>query len=397
MPITKRMRAVLNAHKPLMDFITQSTYAERSRDPDIFDFTFGNPQEMPISGFADALIKWAPPENKDWYAYKLSEVDACSAIAESLTAWRKVPFEAADIALTSGAFGAIAAAFATFLDPGDEVIYSLPPWFGYEPMLLQTGAVCVKVPVRAVSFDLDLAAIEGAITERTRMVIVNSPNNPTGKIYPPDTLAGLSRVLTAASKKFGRPIYLLSDEPYSRLVFEDKPFYSPAAYYPYSMISYSYGKVLLTPGQRIGFLALAPDMPEKEERRAQIMTAQIACGWLFPNALLQHAIRDLDALSIDLAELERKRDLMVKGLRGLGYEVHKPDGTFYLLPKSPLADDMVFTDMLASNDVFVMPGTICSIPGYLRIALTSSRQRLEQSLHGFAKAIRARPTGRAGR
>ena len=381
------MQMVLDAHRPLMEFVTGSTYANRGKDPGIFDFTFGNPQEMPIPGFANALEKWITPQNKDWFAYKLSEVEARTVIAESLTRWRGIPFAADDIAMTSGAFGAIATAFATFLDPGDEVIYSLPPWFGYEPMLLHAGAVCVKVPVTLPDFNLDLEAIERAITDHTRMVIVNSPNNPTGRVYPPDTLIDLSRILSAASKKMDRPIYLLSDEPYSRLVFEGKPFNSPTSYYPYSMISYSYGKVLLTPGQRIGFLALPPDMPEKEEKRLQIMTAQIACGWLFPNALLQHAIEDLDALSIDLQELEKKRDLMVAGLRNLGYEVHKPDGTFYLLPKSPIPDDMAFTEVLAGKDVFVMPGAICSIPGYFRIALTSSKDKLEQSLTAFERAI----------
>lgn len=116
------------------------------------------------------------------------------------------------------------------------------------------------------------------------------------------------------------------------------------------------------------------------------MTAQIAGGWLFPNALLQHAIGDLDALSIDLAELEVKRDLMVAGLRDAGYQVHKPDGTFYLLPRSPLADDLAFAEVLARQDIFVMPGTICSIPGHFRITLSAGRERLQQSLDGFRKA-----------
>lgn len=389
MPITDRMRAVVAAHQPLMDFVVRSEWARRGKQPGVFDFTFGNPQEMPIPGFTEALQKWVPPKNKDWYAYKLSEVETRHSLAASLRRWRGTAFEPEDIAVTNGAFGALATAFATFLDPGDEVVYSLPPWFGYEPMLAQAGATCVKVPVRQEDFDLDLAAIRGAIGPRTRMVIVNTPNNPTGKVYDESTLQELADLLSEASAVHGRPIYLLSDEPYARLVFEGKPFLSPTDYYPYSMISYSYGKVLLTPGQRIGFLALPPSMPEREERREQIMTAQIAGGWLFPNALLQHAVEDLDALSIDLTELQHKRDLMVNGLRDIGYQVHKPDGTFYLLPRSPMADDLDFAKVLADNDVFVMPGTICSIPGYFRITLSSSRERLEQSLSSFDRAFRS--------
>ena len=386
MPVTKRMKAVLQVHQRLMDFVTQSTYAKHIGDPEIFDFTFGNPQEMPIPGFTEALQKWIPPQDKDWYAYKLSDPEASETVAASLSQWRGVSFDAQDIAMTNGAFGAIAIAFNVFLDPGDEVIFSLPPWFGYEPMLVQAGAICVKVPALRGSFDLDIDAIEAAITPRTRMVIVNSPNNPTGKVYSPQTLERLAGVLNHASNEQGQPIYLLSDEPYARLVFEGKSFPGPAAYYPYSMIAYSYGKVLLTPGQRIGFLALPPQMPEREERRQQIITAQIAGGWLFPTALLQHAIGDLDKLSIDLTELEFKRDLMVAGLRDAGYEVHQPDGTFYLLPKAPMEDDMAFAEILAAHNLFVMPGTICSIPGYFRITLTSSRERLQQSLAAFAAA-----------
>lgn len=380
------MKSVLKVQQPLMNFFNASTYSRHRGDPDIFDFTFGNPQEMPIPGFAEALQRWVPPQDKDWYAYKLNEEQACETVARSLSEWRGVSFDPQDIAMTNGAFGAIAVAFSVFLDPGDEVVISLPPWFGYEPMLAQAGAVCIKVPVLEGSFDLDIDAIAAAITPRTRMVIVNSPSNPTGKVYPPQTLERLAAVLHEASETQGKPIYLLSDEPYARLVFEGKPFHSPADYYPYSMITYSYGKVLLTPGQRIGFLALPPQMPEREERREQIMTAQIAGGWLFPTALLQHAIGDLDQLSIDVTELEAKRDLMVTGLREVGYDVHSPDGTFYLLPKAPMEDDMAFFEILAGHNLFVMPGTICSIPGYFRITLTSSRERLQQSLEAFAAA-----------
>ncbi len=383
-----RMARVIEAHRLLTDFAIRSRYAERKGDPEIFDFTFGNPQEMPIPGFAESLQKWAVPRNKDWYAYKLSEPEARECVAESLRAWRGLAFEAEDIALTNGAFGAIAAAIQVFTEPGDEVVFSLPPWFGYEPMLVLAGAVPVKVKVRPESFDLDLAAIEAAITPRTGMVIVNTPNNPTGRIYSPESLAALGDLMGRTSERNGRPITLLSDEPYSRLVFDGRRFHSPAEYYAHTLIAYSYGKVLLTPGQRIGFLALSPKMPGREARRFEVMNAQVAGGWLFPNALLQHAIGDLEKLSIDLSELQRKRDLMVAGLRAQGYQVHEPDGTFYLLPKAPLDDDMAFAGLLAERDIFVMPGTICSIPGYFRITLTASAERLAQSLEGFGAARR---------
>jgi aspartate aminotransferase len=251
------------------------------------------------------------------------------------------------------------------------------------------GAKPVKVKVREEDFDLDLAAIEAAITPKTRMVIVNTPNNPTGRVYPPATLEALAEILTAASKRNGRVIYQLSDEPYSRLVFDGKSFPSPSAYYPNTMITYSYGKVLLTPGQRIGFLALPPTMPERAPLRESIMLAQIAGGFLFPNALMQHAIEDLDKLSIDLPRLHEKRDRLVAGLRAAGYELHVPEGTFYLLPKSPLADDEAFCEQLAARGLLVLPGRICACPGRFRVTFTASMEMIEKALPIFAEVMAA--------
>src|SRR5262249_21312879 len=156
-------------------------------------------------------------------------------------------------------------------------------------------------------------------------------------IYPSSTLARLADVLSRVSEQHGRAIYLLSDEAYRRIVFDDRCVPSPAAFYPHSVIVYTYGKTLLTPGQRLGYLALPPGMPlaERELLRPAILLAQVTTGYAFPNALLQHALPELEALSIDVAHLQRKRDRLVSELRAMGYQVHVPEGTFYLLPRSP--------------------------------------------------------------
>ena len=288
--------------------------------------------------------------------------------------------------MTVGAFGAIATACDALLDPGDEVIFSLPPWFFYEPMLLLSGARPIKVAVREDDHDLDVDRIASAITAKTRMVIVNTPNNPTGRIYPASTLTALASALTEASDRYGRPIYLLSDEPYARLVFSDSELQSPVAFYPYTLISYSYGKVLLTPGQRIGWLALSPNLPDRENLRGAIELAQMSGGWLFPNALLQHSIEDLESLSIDLIELEKKRDVMADALLEMGYELRLPEGTFYLWVRSPKPDDYQFAADLARQGVLVLPGSVSEGPGYFRISLTGTMEMIERSLPVFAAA-----------
>jgi aspartate aminotransferase len=229
-------------------------------------------------------------------------------------------------------------------------------------------------------------------------VIVNSPNNPTGVIYPPETLAGLGRLLTQASQAHGRTIYLLSDEAYSRIIFDGQPYPSPTQYYPASVLLYTYGKTTLTPGQRLGYLALGPDCPERAALRAPIFVAQLLSGYAFPNALLQHALPDLESLTIDLDHLKRKRDRMVSELRRLGYEVHVPAGTFYLLPRSPLADDWAFVELLAELDTFVLPGAVVEMPGYFRISLTANDEMIERGLVAFAAAIeKVREGAAAGR
>jgi aspartate aminotransferase len=382
---TTRMAAIARSTSTLIEFV--SKWDSLRLHSEVCDFAFGNPQEIAIPGYAEALVRHATPTDKDYYAYKRSEPDAQAVVAKRLTEWRDLPFEAADIALTPGAFGAMAVAFHALLEAGDEVIFSIPPWFFYEGMILAAGGTPVKVPVLAADHDLDVAAISAAITPRTRMVIVNSPNNPTGRIYPEATLRELASVLTEASDRYGAPIYLLSDEPYARLVFSDASMVSPAAFYPNTLMAYSYGKVLLTPGQRLGWLALAPDMPGREEMRRVVQLAQMSGGWLFPNALLQHSIEDLEHLSIDLDDLEGKRDLMGEGLLSLGYDLRLPEGTFYLWVRSPEPDDYGFAMKLAEHGVLVLPGRASEGPGYFRISLTGTRDMIERSLPVFAKLV----------
>ena len=197
-------------------------------------------------------------------------------------------------------------------------------------------------------------------------------------------MAGL---LTHASARIGHPIYLISDEAYSRIVFDGRAYHSPTAFYPHTFLIYTYGKTLLTPGQRLGYIALPPTMPGREQLRTALFVSQLLTGYAFPNALLQHALSDLEQLSIDVEHLQRKRDRMVAALRDIGYELHVPEGTFYLLPRSPLADDLAFIELLAEQNIFCLPGTVVELPGYFRISLTANDAMIEQALPGFATAL----------
>jgi aspartate aminotransferase len=303
-----------------------------------------------------------------------------------------LPFEPADIGLTAGAFAAISVAFRLILDAGDEAIFSEPAWFCYEPMLLIADAVPRKVKLKAATFDLDLAAIEAAIGPRTRLVIVNTPHNPTGRIYDPGMLFTLAELLERASARIGRRIFLLSDEPYRRLRFDGHDFISPARLYPWTLISYSYGKVLLAPGQRLGYLAIGPLMPSEDRAalRDAMFSAQMALGWCFPSAVMQYAVPDLEALSLDQQALARRRDRLVATLSAAGYDVLLPEGTFYLWSKWPKngKSPRELWDALADRDVFVLPGSLMNANEHFRICLTASDHMVERALPHFEAVAR---------
>jgi aspartate aminotransferase len=386
-PLTQKLSMAQHSVAGFMSILDDPRFADRADDPQACDFIFGNPHDLPLQGFIKALQKWVVPKNKDWFAYKLNEQEACESVAESLRNQRGLNYRPEDIFMTNGAFAALAVTINSICEAGDEIIFISPPWFFYEPMIIAAGAVPVRVRINTETFDLDLAAIERAITARTRGIIVNSPNNPTGKIYPPETLQALAEILTRAQKLTGRPIYLLSDEAYSHIVYDEREFHSAVRFYPHSFLIYTYGKTLLTPGQRIGYIALSPDMPDAETVRESIFLAQMLTGYAFPNALLQHAIGDLEQLSIDIPHLQEKRDRMVSDLRQVGYELHSPEGTFYLLPRSPLEDDLQFTSMLARQHVYCLPGKAFEMPGYFRISLTANDAMIRRALPVFAAVL----------
>jgi aspartate aminotransferase len=288
--------------------------------------------------------------------------------------------------MTNGGFAALAVAMRALVEPGDEVIFFSPPWFFYEFMILAAGAEAVRCHLAPPTFEPDLDELSGAITSRTRAVIFNSPQNPSGRVYPLETLNGLAQVLTDASDRIGHPIHIISDEPYRRILFDGRSYHSPSEVYPHTVVSYSYGKQLLAPGQRVGYLTFPPTMPDRERFRQDVFVAQFATGYAWPNALLQHALPDLEPLIIDIPAMERRRDRLVGALREMGYETTMPEGTFYAMVRAPIADDVAFTDILARNRVLVLPGSILEVPGWFRISLTATDEMVESGIPGFAAA-----------
>jgi aspartate aminotransferase len=382
------VRAMAASVESIMRFNSESSYARRGTNPDACDFTFGNPHEMPLAEIHEALVKWAVPRHQDWFAYRFSDPKAIAAVLASLRTRIGIDFDQADVSLTTGAFGALAATLRAVVDPGDEVIYLSPPWFFYAPMIISLGARPVRVDLPQPGFELPVDTISQAITGRTRAIIVNSPHNPSGRILQPGELESLAEVL----RKAPNPVYLISDEAYCRILFDGRPFHSPVRFYDRSFLIYTYGKTLLAPGQRLGYIAMSPAMPDREELRQAITVAQLANGFAFPNALMQYALPDLERAIVDVDALQRRRDLLVPALTTMGYEALTPAGTFYVLVRSPMADDVAYTELLARENVFVMPGRVFELPGWFRISLTANDGMVERALPGFARAMEASRT-----
>jgi len=367
-----------------MDFY-ESYMADVDKGDVVSDFTFGNPHEMPLPGLVAALRKHIEPETTDWFAYKTNEAEPREVIAKALCGELNLPFEPEDISMTQGAFGAISLAFSLLGDARDEVLIPVPGWFCYGSMLKAKNMVPVKVSLDPDTFDLDLGAIEAAITPRTAMIVVNTPHNPTGRIYSPERLRQLADLLTRKSDEIGSRIFILSDEPYRRIRFDGLEFHSPAEFYPWTVIDYSFGKVMLAPGLRLGYLALCPNIPEADRMalRELMVSTQMALGWNFPDATMQYSVPDLEAVTIDIAALQTRRDRLLGALRQWGYEITDPEGTFYLWGRAPGGDSLKFSEALATRGVRVMPGTLFERPEHFRICLTATAEMIEAALPAF--------------
>jgi aspartate aminotransferase len=379
-----RMRASIS---PFLSFFN-GPFARLNLEPGVANFAVGNPQEMPLPQYVEALQRNLEPRDKDWFAYKLSEPESQRVVAASLSARTGLDWDPHDVAMTNGGFAAIAVTLRALVEPGDEVIFLSPPWFFYELLILAAGGEPVRLPLEPPAFDLDVDRIAAAITPRTRAILVNSPHNPTGRVFTPETFDRLADALTDASARIGHSIWILSDEPYNRIVFDGLAAHSPAEAYPHTVITYSYGKQLLAPGMRIGYIAVPPTCAERVALRDEIFVQQMSTGYSWPNALLQHALAELDPMTIDIGALQRRRDRLVPALREMGYEASMPEGTFYTMARSPIADDVAFTDVLARHQVLVLPGTIVEVPGWFRISLTASDEMVDGSLERFAAARR---------
>jgi aspartate aminotransferase len=362
---------------------------ERGADK-VFDFTLGNPEIEPPAAVMAAARRVLDRTDPHLHAYmpNAGHPPVRAAVAKRLSAATGLPYTANHVIMTVGAGAALNTVLKALLNPDDEVITVAPFFVEYVYYAENHGGKLVVVPPRA-DLTPDVAKVEAAITPRTKAILVNSPNNPSGVIYPASTFVELEAVLQRA----GHPIVLISDEPYKALVFDDvrPPEVPPLV--TRAIVATSWSKSLALPGERIGYLAFSPRLPEAAELFEACTFANRVLGFVNAPALWQWVVAEVGDLVIDVAPYREKRDLMYGGLTRIGYECVKPQGAFYVFPRTPIDDDVAFVRLLAEEGVLTVPGSGFGMPGHIRISLTVERDTVVRALPGFERAFRKARAG----
>ncbi|MBE6008054.1 MAG: pyridoxal phosphate-dependent aminotransferase [Lachnospiraceae bacterium] len=354
----------------------------------VYDFSLGNPSVPAPSSVTEAIVDIA--KNTDpcflhGYTSNSGYEDVREALADTINKKYVTKFSLSNFILTTGAAAALNIIFRCILDNGDEVI-AFAPFFGeYKNYVSLYDGKLVTVKPDYNTFMPDMDDFESKINEKTRAVIINSPNNPTGVIYPEETIIKISGIMDTAQKKYGKPIYLISDEPYRQLVYTgaDVPFVTK--YYDNSFVAYSYSKALSLPGERIGYVLVNNTIDGYDEMINALTVANRIMGFVNAPSLMQRVIGVCMDETADLEVYEKNRNRLYDMLTSLGFEMAMPDGAFYMFPKSLIEDDVEFCTAAKEFRLLLVPGSTFGTPGYFRIAYCVSPETIENSYESFKK------------
>jgi aspartate aminotransferase len=290
------------------------------------------------------------------------------------------------VIMSCGAAGALNVIFKSLLDPKDEVIV-LKPYFVEYPFYIDNYGGVVKFVRTRADFSMDIEAIGAAINKKTKAIIINSPNNPTGKVYSLNNIQALAGLLKKKGKELNKTIYLISDEPYNEIVYDHVKVPSVLKAYDNSIVAYSYSKTLSLPGERMGYIAVNPKIYEENNLINALILCTRILGFVHAPALMQRIVVKLQNAAVNVKVYQNKRDLLCTGLAKAGYKFAKPQGAFYLFVKSPIHDDVKFVKTLLKKNILVVPGSGFGGPGYFRIAYCVDDATIINSMKGFAQAI----------
>ena len=391
--ISKKYSAMLNNTSIIREFAQYaSKRAAEIGAENVFNYTIGNPSVPTTDDFNKGLIDLIQNEDSlalHGYSPTLTIYSVRKAVAESLNRRFGMEYVPEDIFMTSGAAGALAHAIRCVTEPGDEVITFAPYFPEYVPYVDGTGAVLKVVPADITSFQINFDAFLEMMNPNVQAILINSPNNPSGIVYSTETITRLAQILSEKQEEYGHDIYLISDEPYREIVFEgtDSPFISK--FYDNTICCYSFSKSLSLPGERIGYVAVNPKC--KDAELIINMCGQVSrfTGHNCPSSLIQLGVAKVLDETSDLSIYEKNKNILYKELTAMGYECVEPGGTFYMFPKTPIADANEFCNMTAHElDLILVPGDSFMCPGHMRLAYCTTTDMVERSLPLFEKAIK---------
>jgi len=390
MPISTKIKDYMERASWIRKMFEQGIELKNKLGPDkVFDFSLGNPNLEPPDEVHKAILDIMADKRPGKHAYMPNAglKETRESVAAFLSKEHGLALSGEQVIMTCGAGGGLNVALKTVLDPGDDVLV-LSPYFVEYFFYIDNHNGNGKLVKTKEDFTLDLKAIEAAITSKTKAIIINSPNNPSGRIYDETSLRNLGKLFETIKQKNNQTIYLLADEPYSKIIYDEARVPSVFQVYANSMIITSYSKDLSLPGERIGYVAVNPRM----ENWKQVVDGLTFCnrilGFVNAPALMQHIISKLQGVQVDVSEYQRKRDNLCRGLAEAGYSFIKPEGAFYLFPKSPIPDDVLFVNTLLQENILAVPGMGFGTPGYFRLAYCVEDRVIQGSMEGFRRAIR---------
>ena len=387
--ISKRMRPLVENNSAIrVMFEEGKRLAGLYGAENVYDFSLGNPNVPAPASVNQAIVDVLREEDSvtvHGYMSNAGFSDTRKAVADSLNRRFGTNFHEENIVMISGAAGGLNAVLKAILDPGDEVVTFAPYFMEYKNYAANHGARLVEVPPDTETFLPDMTALGTAITEKTRAVLINNPNNPTGVIYPEEVIIRLAEALAEKEKAYGHAIYLISDEPYRELAYDGAQVPFVTKYYPNAIVVYSFSKSLSLPGERIGYVAVPDEAEDAGDLTQAIVIANRVLGHVNAPSLMQRMlVRCIDE-ETDLEAYDRNRKLLYEGLTECGFQCVKPEGAFYLFVKSPTADESQFCEAAKKHNILFVPGGSFACPGYVRIAYCVSFDTIKNSLPAFRK------------
>ena len=353
----------------------------------VYDFSLGNPNVAAPQAVKKAIIELLDEEDPVvLHGYTNSNcgyADVRKAVADSLNEWFGTAFEGKNIVMTVGAAGGLNVILKTLINPGDEVI-AFAPYFGeYRSYTNNYDGVLVEISPNTVDFQPKLDEFEEKITPKTKAVIVNTPNNPTGVVYSEETIRKMAAIMEAKQKEYGTDIYLISDEPYRELVYGGVEIPYLTKYYDNTIVGYSYSKSLSLPGERIGYLVIPDEVKDSEDVLSAANVATRILGFVNAPTLQQKVVAKCLNEKTDISYYDRNRETLYNGLTECGFECIKPEGAFYLFMKAPIADEKAFCAAAKKYNILIVPGSSFACPGYVRIAYCVAYETIVNSLPKF--------------